>query len=568
MLAELRIENFAIIEKLNLSFNQGLTVITGETGAGKSIIIDAISLLIGGRGSSEYVRYGTDQAEIEALFEVPGNFQEHSVFHALEDLGIPTEEDTVIIRRTIQKSGKSVCRVNGRLVTLTQMREIGQMLIDVHGQHEHQELMVSDLHIKLLDRFGGEALLKVRNVYSETYEEATSLQKDLLKWSKNEQEMAQRLDLLSFQLEEIESAQLEPKEEEELLEERMRFANFEKLFNGLNLAYSCLNDDSRGLDSMREALSEMEQVSGLDPDLDVIYENFSNSFYIIEENAHALRNYIDTLEFDPSRVDLVEARLDEIFQLKRKYGRTVQDVLDYYQNIKQEHDQIKNHDLTIEDLEKQMQQKINKLNKLGDQLSRLRAEVAVQLEAAINRELKDLYMEKATFKVEQTPQAVNDDIKSFSRQGKERVEFLISTNPGEPLKQLTKIASGGELSRIMLAIKSHFKAFSGTTSIIFDEVDTGVSGRVAQAMAEKIYTLSKGSQVFCITHLPQVASMADTHLYISKEVTDNRTSTRVNELQEDEQVSELARMISGVEMTDLTKQHAKELLELAYNRKN
>ncbi|WEG14324.1 DNA repair protein RecN [Pullulanibacillus sp. KACC 23026] len=566
MLAELRIENFAIIEKLTISFNQGLTVITGETGAGKSIIIDAISLLVGGRGSSEYVRHGTEQADIEALFEIPSD-PEHSLNVILKEFGIDVQDDMIILRRTIHKNGKSICRVNGRLVTISQIREIGQYLIDVHGQHEHQELMVADLHIKLLDRMGGEHLETVKKTYTELYDKALAIQKEIEKWSKNEQEAAARLDLLGFQIQEIEAAHLDPEEEPQLLEERQRFANFEKLFKGLNRSYGALNDDHRTLDSFREALFEMETLMGLDAHLDTIYENMSNSFYLLEEQVHQLSQYIDELEYDPSRVDLVEARLDELNHLKRKYGRTIEEVLSYYEDIKKEFDQLTDRDLTIGNLEKQYKELLLSLNQAGDALTKIRQEEAERLDEAINRELKDLYMEKASFKVSIQPIEVTEDIRTFSRHGKERVEFLITTNPGEPLKPLSKIASGGELSRIMLAIKSHFKSYRGTTSIIFDEVDTGVSGRVAQAMGEKIYALSKGSQVFCITHLPQVASMADSHLYISKEVSDNRTTTSVSELKGEEQVAELARMISGVEMTDLTKQHAKELLELAYKRK-
>jgi DNA repair protein RecN (Recombination protein N) len=564
MLLELRIENFAIIEKLNISFKQGLTVITGETGAGKSIIIDAITLLVGGRGSAEYVRYGEDSAEIEALFDVP---EDPLALEALEELGIDTLDEMLILRRTIYKNGKSVCRVNGKLVTLTHMRDIGGHLIDVHGQHEHQELMVADHHMKLLDRFGGESLQNVKSAYIKLYDDASHLQKEMSRFTKNEQELAQRLDLLSFQLNEIQEAHIIPDEEETLFEERKRFANFERLYKSIKTSYTSLSGDGRGLDHLREALSELEMVVGLDPELDQLYETFSNSFYQIEDLTYQFRDHLESLEYDPVRLDQVEERLGELNQLKRKYGRTLPDILLYHEKIKEEYEQLKSHDVTIEELAQKFDQKLTQLKEKAVELSKQRKEVSVKLENAITRELKDLYMEKAIFKVKLETLPEENGLGAFTRLGSEKVEFLIATNPGEPLKPLVKIASGGELSRIMLAIKSHFKSFRQTTSIIFDEVDTGVSGRVAQAMAEKIYALSNASQVFCITHLPQVAAMADTHLYITKDIKEERTSTRVDQLKEAEQIAEIARMISGVEMTTLTKQHAQELLELAGDRK-
>ncbi len=565
MLAELRIENFAIIDKLSVSFSKGLTVITGETGAGKSIIIDAIGLLIGGRGSSEYVRYGTDHAEIEALFDVPGA---HIVQETLSEMGIDAADEMLVLRRTIYKNGKSVCRANGKLVTLSQIRSISQNLIDVHGQHEHQELMDSEWHIKLLDRFGGAELAALKKDYQNAYSEALSIHKEMQAFTRNEQELAQRYDLIRFQIEEIKAANVELEEEASLMDERRRYANFEKLFQALQSGYSALSDENRGLDSLRDALTDLEQVNGLDADLDQIYESMSNSFYLLEEQATLLRQHLEGLEFDPARLDLIESRLNDLNGLKRKYGRTLEDVLTYYTKIKEEFEQLEDHEVTIDHLHSSYQKKMADVSRTGDALAERRRQVASQLERAINRELKDLHMEKAAFKVGLELLETTDEISTYSKQGKEKVEFLITTNPGEPLKPLAKIASGGELSRIMLAIKSHFKSFRGTTSIIFDEVDTGVSGRVAQAMAEKIYELSVGSQVFCITHLPQVASMADTHLYISKAVSGDRTSTKVDQLKKEDQIAELARMISGAQMTDLTKQHAQELLELAYNQKH
>ncbi|MBM7646313.1 DNA repair protein RecN (Recombination protein N) [Scopulibacillus daqui] len=560
MLIECRVENFAIIEKLNISFEQGLTVFTGETGAGKSIIIDAISLLIGGRGSAEYVRHGAKKAEIEALFEINDT---HPALSALEDLGIECPDQMIVIRRQISETGKSVCRINGKLVTLSHLKEVGQKLVDIHGQHEHQELMHPEKHIGLLDRFGGEQLQKLKKQYQDCYTETQHIYKQIQKLNKNEQQLAQRIDLLKYQIKEITEANLKDNEEEELLEERKQLVNFEKLYQSMQISYEALYGENKGLDFIRQAVNHLESIQELDANIKAISNAVSNSFYILEENAFALREHLEQLEYQPERLNMIETRLSEIGLLKKKYGQTVKDILEYLKSIEKEYQDLSNHDQTIGELEKKLAKQLDILKDKATKLSLKRRRIAADLSKAINRELKDLHMGKAVFEVKITTPDQLDDFNFYHIQGIDEVEFLISTNPGEPLKALAKIASGGEMSRIMLAIKSNFKSLVGLTSIIFDEVDTGVSGRVAQAMAEKIYQLSHASQVFCITHLPQVAAMADQHLYISKEVSNKRTATKVKTLDDKEKIAEIGRMISGVEMTDLTKKHAEELLKLA-----
>lgn len=560
MLRELRVENFAIIEKLTISFDQGLTVFTGETGAGKSIIIDAIGLLVGGRGSAEYVRHGEKKAEIEALFEI---HSKHPVLLILDELGLEMTDDMLVLRRQISDQGKSVCRVNGKLVTLTHLREVGQKLIDIHGQHEHQELMHPENHRPLLDRFGGAKLEALKHDYIKAFEKTQSIYKALKKLNQNEQQIAQRIDLLAYQINEIKSASIMEDEEIQLNEERQKLGNFEKVYQALQLSYEALNGENQGLDYVRQSVNQLASVENIDNDLRQLSEGISNSFYLLEENSFALRDYLDQMEYQPDRLNEIEARLNELNMLKRKYGPSIDDVIAYQKQIELEYAELYDRDHKVNDLEDQLSEMLKQLKDKALLLSDIRKNVSKDLSKAINRELKDLYMDKAVIQVQQIVETELGDFKNYRREGIDNIEFLISTNPGEPVKPLVKIASGGEMSRIMLAIKSNFKSLIGLTSIIFDEVDTGVSGRVAQAMAEKIYQLAASSQVFCITHLPQVAAMSDHHLYISKKVKKNRTQTHVEALNELQKVNEVGRMISGVEVTDLTRQHAEELLYTA-----
>ncbi|TYS10499.1 DNA repair protein RecN [Bacillus subtilis] len=569
MLAELSIKNFAIIEELTVSFERGLTVLTGETGAGKSIIIDAISLLVGGRGSSEFVRYGETKAELEGLFLLESG---HPVFDVCAEQGIDVSDEMIIMRRDISTSGKSVCRVNGKLVTIASLREIGRLLLDIHGQHDNQLLMEDENHLQLLDKFAGAEAESALQTYQEGYQRYMKLLKKLKSLSESEQEMAHRLDLIQFQLEEIESAKLELNEDEQLQEERQQISNFEKIYESLQNAYNALRSEQGGLDWVGMASAQLEDISDINEPLKKLSENVSNSYYLLEDATFQMRNMLDELEYDPERLNYIETRLNEIKQLKRKYGASVEDILEYASKIEEEIDQIENRDSHLQSVKKELDSVGKDVAVEAANVSKTRKAWAKKLADEIHRELKSLYMEKSTFdtefKIRTAPRdeeapIVNGQPVQMTEQGIDLVKFLISTNTGEPLKSLSKVASGGELSRVMLAIKSIFSSQQDVTSIIFDEVDTGVSGRVAQAIAEKIHKVSIGSQVLCITHLPQVAAMADTHLYIAKELKDGRTTTHVKPLSKQEKVAEIGRMIAGVEVTDLTKRHAKELLRQA-----
>ncbi|WP_215115098.1 DNA repair protein RecN [Exiguobacterium sp. s80] len=561
MLAELSIKQFAIIDQLQIHFKKGMTVLTGETGAGKSIVLDAIGLLIGGRGSAEFVRYGEDKAELEGLFMIEDG---HMVYTLAEEYGIDVEDGSIILRRDLFASGKSVCRVNNKLVTLTILREFGRVLVDLHGQHEHQHLMENMYHQSILDDFGHETISPRLHEYQKKFGLYEEKRMALQSLAQSEQELAQRIDLLSFQTEEITSANLRQGEEDELLSERNRLANFEKLHDSLKAAYDALHDEMRGIDSVGDAMRELQQASSIDDQFANQSDAIASAFYGLEEVGYAIRDQLETLEFDSNRLDEIEQRLSVFQQLKRKYGATIEEVIAYGEKIGIELDTMTNRDERIEKLKAEVELLESELFEIGNKLSKARRKAAQLLGEAIHLELRELYMEKARFEIRfmqdgKTP--------ALRKNGIDQIEFYIMTNAGEPFKSLGKVASGGELSRIMLGLKSIFSRSLGVASIIFDEVDTGVSGRVAQAMAEKIYRLSIEGQVLCITHLPQVASMADQHLYIRKVEETDRTTTQVNVLTEADRGNELGRMISGTHMTDLTLRHAEELMDQAMSMK-
>jgi DNA repair protein RecN (Recombination protein N) len=560
LLAELSIKNFAIIEALSVTFSKGLTVLTGETGAGKSIIIDAIHLLVGGRGSAEFVRHGEEKAEIEGLFQVDDN--KHPVITKALEFGIDVEEGMVILRRDISQTGKSVCRINGKLVTISTLREIGATLVDIHGQHEHQELMDDSRHLSLLDQFGADNILPSLSEYQQVFRRYEQTLQKLKALSENDQQTAHRLDLIQFQLDEIQKANLKLNEDEELFEEKRKLSNFERVFESLQSGHSALQGEQKGLDWISMVMGHLEDAAALDTAYRGIYEAVSNSFYQLEDAASVLRNDLDELEFDPQRLHEIEDRLTEINQLKRKYGKTINEIVEYAVKIEEEIETLQNKETHIGELEKELTSIKKDLVLEAKQLTEIRLKWAEKLTKLIHKELKELYMAKTVFEIR-----FESNSQQFAKNGVDHVAFYISTNPGEPLKPLSKVASGGELSRIMLALKSIFSKHQGVTSIIFDEVDTGVSGRVAQSIAEKIYKVAAGSQVLCISHLPQVAAMADTHLFISKIIKGGRTKTSVTPLQMDEKINEIGRMISGTEITDLTKKHAEELLYLAVENK-
>lgn len=566
MLESLRIKNFAIIEELFLDFKEGMTVLTGETGAGKSIIIDAVGLLAGGRGSTEFVRFGSKKCVLEGEFSFRPSAE---LMNLLGEHEIEHEANTLLVQREIFTSGRTVCRINGSIVTIAVLKEIGSHLIDIHGQNEHQELMVTENHSHLLDYFGPKELLKLKKEYQDVFHDFKQLTRERDQWVFNEQELAQRLDILRYQVDEIEAAQLHPNEEEELLEEEKKLANHQAIVEALSSSYAALQgEEYSGLDSVGQAMEKMAAVENIDESFKQISESLSTAFFQLQEAASDIYSELDGLEYDEERLNEIETRLNFIQQLKRKYGNSVEAILDHFEKSDKELKSLENREEQVDGLSKKIKTAQTQARKLAEELSAIRKETAVELENSIQEQLKELYMEKVKFQVAfKGPEAAGADEPVLTEQGIDKIEFFVSTNPGEPLKALSKVASGGELSRMMLAMKTIFSQSQGITSIIFDEVDTGVSGRVAQAIADKIYSVAKHSQVLCITHLPQVAAMADQHLYIKKTTDDERTQTSVERLMENDRVEEIARMLSGDELTQLTKETASELLKLAGKKK-
>lgn len=565
MLTHLSIKNFAIIEEVALDFKAGMTVFTGETGAGKSIIIDAVGLLAGGRGSSEFVRYGCKKCALEGHFKLT---PQENLKELLAEKAIDCEDDVLIIQRDIYQTGRSVCRVNGSILTISDLKEISRFLIDIHGQSEHQELMNDENHLALLDQFGQDKIKKLLADYQLTYDHFKKLRKQYKDWQKNEQEYAQRVDMLSFQVQEIEKAKLEKNEDHLLEEEFKQLNNFQAIHDHLQEAYMAIQEEATGgLSQLGKAMEHLGEIESYASDYKNISETLSNLFFQVQELGSEVYHQLDLMEYDPNRLYEIEERLNLIYQLKRKYGESVEDILYYYQQAKKELTNLSGQGETIEDLAQELKTVRKTLIEKGEKLQAERVRLANTLEKEIHHQLKELYMEKVVFKVDFEEPTSEKPLGKANRNGLGSVKFLIATNPGEPLKPLAKVASGGELSRIMLAMKTIFSTSQAITSIIFDEVDTGVSGRVAQAIANKIYAVAVSSQVLCISHLPQVAAMADHHLYISKQVTHERTSTQVRLLEEEAKVEEVARMLAGEEITDLSLKTAQELRSISSDLK-
>ena len=550
MLLEISIKNFAIIEEVSLHFDQGMTILTGETGAGKSIIIDAMNMMLGSRATTDVIRHGASKAEIEGLFSLENSRSLKPIF---EEQGLELT-DELIIRREILQNGRSVSRVNGQLVNLSVLKAIGQHLVDIHGQHDQEELMRPQLHIAMLDEFGDQEFLTLRDRYYETFDRYRGLRKQVLTLQKNQQEHKARIEMLEFQIAEIESADLKSGEDLTLHQERERLLNHKQIADTLTNAYAMLdNEDFSSLSSVRSAMNDLESIEEYDPSYKELSSNLSESYYVLEDVTKRLEDIIDGLDFDGNRLMQIEARLDLINSITRKYGGNVNDVLEYFAQISKEYQLLTGNHSSSEDLEVELKALEKTLVELAGQLSQARHLLAKQLESEIKQELQELYMEKANFQVQFTKS-------KFNREGNEQVEFYISTNPGEDFKPLIKVASGGELSRLMLAIKSAFSRKEGKTSIVFDEVDTGVSGRVAQAIAQKIHKIGSNGQVLAISHLPQVIAIADYQFFIEKISDEHSTVSKVRLLDMDERVEEIAKMLAGENVTDAALTQARELL--------
>jgi len=551
MLLEISIKNFAIIEEISLNFEQGMTVLTGETGAGKSIIIDAMNMMLGSRATTDVIRHGAPKAEIEGLFSLENSRALREIF---EEQGWELT-DELIIRREILQNGRSVSRINGQMVNLSVLKAVGQHLVDIHGQHDQEELMRPQLHIAMLDEFGSADFLNLKSRYQETFDRYRSLRKQVLTLQKNQQEHKARIEMLEFQMAEIESAALKSGEDTALHQERDRLLNHKLIADTLTNAYTMLdNEDFSSLTNVRSAMNDLESIEDYDPSYKELSASLSETYYVLEDVSKRLEDILDGLDFDGDRLLQVESRLDLINSITRKYGGQVDDVLEYFAQISKEYSLLTGSNLSSEDMDRELKALERELVELAQELSQARHGLAAQLEAEIKQELQELYMEKARFKVQFTKS-------KFNREGNEQVEFYISANPGEDFKPLVKVASGGELSRLMLAIKSAFSRKEGKTSIVFDEVDTGVSGRVAQAIAQKIYKIGSNGQVLAISHLPQVIAIADYQFFIEKISDENSTVSTVRLLTDEERVQEVAKMLAGEDVTEAALTQARELLK-------
>ncbi|WP_174853431.1 DNA repair protein RecN [Streptococcus suis] len=551
MLLEVSIKNFAIIEQVSLNFENGMTILSGETGAGKSIIIDAMNLMLGARATTDVIRHGAAKAEIEGLFSFENS---RALEQILLEQGIEVA-DELIIRREILQNGRSVSRVNGQMVNLSVLKQIGQYLVDIHGQYDQEELMKSQHHIRLLDSFGEAEFWSLKDCYQTTFDAYRSLRKRVLEKQKNEQEHKARIEMLEYQIAEIEAADLKSGEDIQLNQERDKLLNHKQIADTLTNAYALLdNEDFSSLNNLRSAMSDLQSLEEFDPDYKQLSSSLTEAYYVVEDVTKRLSDVVDNLDFDGNRLLQLESRLDLLNTITKKYGGTVDDVLDYFSKISEEYNLLTGNDLSGDDLEVQLKNLEKELVERAGQLSQSRHELAAVLEDIIRQELQDLYMEKARFQVRFTKG-------KFNREGNETVEFYISTNPGEDFKPLVKVASGGELSRLMLAIKSAFARKEGKTSIVFDEVDTGVSGRVAQAIAQKIYKIGQYGQVLAISHLPQVIAIADYQFFIEKISDEHSTVSRVRLLTKEERIEEIAKMLAGDKITDAARNQAKELVE-------
>ncbi|OGQ61222.1 MAG: DNA repair protein RecN, partial [Deltaproteobacteria bacterium RIFCSPLOWO2_12_FULL_43_16] len=536
MLIELNIKDFAIIDSLQVSFGKGLNILTGETGAGKSIIVDAVKLILGDRASQDDIRSSKEEAVVEAMFDASSL----DIAGILESAGLPNEEN-LIIKRVINRSGKNKIFINSSMANLSALQDIGSRIIDIYGQHDHQSLTKSEEHIDILDNLGG--LLSLRQEMAAAYKEFYAIQSELNKLTADSQRLTEKQDFLSFQSKDIGEAALKTGEDEELKKEKEKLVHAEKLFEATNSGYDSLYASSGSiLERLAQILNKLKDASKFDAELKPVIENMESSVCQLEDAAVSLRDYTQGISFEPQRLENVDNRLDLINKLKKKYGATIEVVLQKKVEVDKELDNIIHHDERIAELKEAVEKSKENVLKLSKKLSEKRVDSAKLLKKKVEEELSDLNMKKTVFEVRiEKHKDVNGGF-ILGEKGIDRIEFFISPNIGEEPKPLSKIASGGELSRIMLAIK-RITTTGKIPVLIFDEVDAGIGGGTAEVVGRKLKEVSKNHQVLCITHLPQIAAYADTHYSVAKDVRGGRTVAGVKELKADERVAELSRML-------------------------
>ncbi len=552
MLTSLKIENVAIIESAAIEFGCGLNVLTGETGAGKSIVIDSINAILGERTSRDIIRTGAQSAKVYAVFEDVNE----RVRNFLDENGIDCEDGVLIINRTLSREGKNVCRINGAPVTVSMLREIGGELIDIHGQHDNQSLLSPEKHCGFVDSFADNADLITD--YREKYGRLCEIRSKLKKLTTDESSKSQRIDFLTYQIDELEKAEITIGERDELKARKSLINNSQKVIESLNIAYEALKADGAGIDMITDAESEIANASAYMETLGEASEKITDIRYELEDIAETVRDAMTEVDFDPSELEDIDERLDLLYRLSKKYGDTEEEMLEYLEKARAELDNIAFSEERVKELQKQEKEALAETETAACKLTESRKTAGEKLSNAICSELEFLDMPNVRFVVK------CNDI-GLTENGKDEIEFLISANAGEEPKPLAKIASGGELSRIMLAIKNVLAETDGVDTMIFDEIDTGVSGRAAQKIAMKLRSASKGRQVICVTHLAQIAAQGDVHLYISKSVSDGKTYTNIKSLIEEERVAEIARIMGGMEITKLQLESAREMLANAGN---
>ena len=557
MLQELRIKNFAIIDELELSFLRGFNVITGETGAGKSIILSAVHLLLGDKATDELIRSSEEEASVEALFDVSGH---KKVMEKIKEKHPKVQnegEEAFVIRRVLSRSGRGKVFVNANLATLGMLSEIGEELLSIYGQHEHQTLQRVETHMDILDEFG--ELAEVRDDVRSHFEKLTSLSQEIGRIRNEKDRRIREHDLMAFQSKEIEASKIQAGEEEAWREERRILVHAEKLMGFANLSEEAIyGEEDSALGRIQTILRKGQEMGSIDPSLSPLLKNLESIRIQLEEAALALRDYSRKVEINPARLEEVENRLEEIDRLKKKYGPTAEDILLFKKRIDEALQSFTSDEERLSQLEVELEPLRKEIVALAERLSKERKRTGVELKKSIEKELGSLGMKKTTFEV-------RIDAVSLSSKGIDRVEFLISPNIGEEVKPLAKIASGGELSRIMLAMKRILARVGGRQVLIFDEVDSGIGGAIAEVVGRKLRDLSQQHQVICVTHLPQIACFADSHHSVRKEVKGGRTVTLVDHLEKESVVDEIARMLGGVKITDKTRAHAREMIEQAKN---
>ena len=538
MISSLHIRNIGIIEDLSIDFNKGLNVLTGETGAGKTLIIDSLQIISGGRFSKDMIRKGENNSFVEVCFYCPEN--EHAI------------DGNIIVSREINVSGKNMCKINGRMVTVNELKDFMKQFIEIHGQNDNQNLLDSKLHLKYLDGFIGKEILgEEKTKYRKLYNHYLEIKEELKQNYGDDKERQRKLDLLRYQTEEIEEANLKENEEEGLEEKRKLFLNAEKIVQNLTEADSLLSENT--IDSLSMAIRALEKIEGIDKKYERVSNSLKSSYYELQELARDINGYKEDIYFDEEERNQIEERLDTIYSLKRKYGNTIREILAYNEQIKEEIHHIENLEEYNHQLKKELKEIESSMNVLAKKISLTRMEYAKKLSENINQELADLEMKNAKINVK-----VDFKEDEFFKTGKDIVKFYITTNLGEDEKELSKIASGGEMSRTMLAIKKVLADTDSIPVLVFDEIDTGISGKAANAVATKLKAIAQKHQVMCISHLPNIAAVADYNYFISKNVKEERTKTQIKLLKENEVIEEIARISSG-EINEVTLQYAYEL---------